>query len=103
MSPKVFQVLNVIRPASIPPSMMYKHSASSSLGNANGFRTVSSIDRERGVAPLDLMDVLQRSEPSVVKSRTGSVLSRGMILKTDHYPSGVYLPAQTKSYVIDVR
>lgn len=102
MSPKVFQGLNDIRSASISPSMMYKHSASSSLGNVHGFRTVSnSIDRERGVAPLDLMDVLQRSEPAVVKSRTGSVLSRGMILKTDHYPSGAYFACQMKSYVID--
>ncbi|KII85117.1 hypothetical protein PLICRDRAFT_45241 [Plicaturopsis crispa FD-325 SS-3] len=39
-------------------------------------------------SPLDLMPLLQRSEPSVVKTRTGSVLSRGFILKTDHYPSG---------------
>ncbi|KAJ7471451.1 inositol hexakisphosphate-domain-containing protein [Mycena galericulata] len=31
---------------------------------------------------------LQRSGPAVVKTRTGSVLSRGFILKTDHYPSG---------------
>ncbi|OBZ72108.1 Paladin [Grifola frondosa] len=37
---------------------------------------------------LDLMSQLQRSAPSVVKTRTGSVLSRGFILKTDHYPSG---------------
>ncbi|KAG2141169.1 inositol hexakisphosphate-domain-containing protein [Suillus bovinus] len=34
------------------------------------------------------MDNLKRAEPSVVKTRTGSVLSRGFILKTDHYPSG---------------
>ena len=34
------------------------------------------------------MSQLHRSGPSVVKSRTGSVLSRGFILKTDHYPSG---------------
>ncbi|KAI9061062.1 hypothetical protein FKP32DRAFT_1576534 [Trametes sanguinea] len=34
------------------------------------------------------MPQLQRSGPSVVKTRTGSVLSRGFILKTDHYPSG---------------
>lgn len=38
--------------------------------------------------PLDLMPQLQRSGPSIVKTRTGSVLSRGFILKTDHYPSG---------------
>ncbi|KAG1795306.1 inositol hexakisphosphate-domain-containing protein [Suillus plorans] len=31
---------------------------------------------------------LKRAEPSVVKTRTGSVLSRGFILKTDYYPSG---------------
>ncbi|KAJ4477327.1 inositol hexakisphosphate-domain-containing protein [Lentinula aciculospora] len=37
---------------------------------------------------LDLMSSLQRSEPSIVKTRTGSVLSRGFILKTDFYPSG---------------
>ncbi|KAI0052293.1 hypothetical protein FA95DRAFT_1553613 [Auriscalpium vulgare] len=34
------------------------------------------------------MPSLQRSGPSVVKTRTGSVLSRGFILKTDYYPSG---------------
>ena len=38
--------------------------------------------------PLDLMPQLQRSGPSIVKTRSGSVLSRGFILKTDHYPSG---------------
>ncbi|THH21421.1 hypothetical protein EW146_g157 [Bondarzewia mesenterica] len=46
-------------------------------------------DRDKTIAkPLDLMSQLQRSEPSIVKTRTGSVLSRGFILKTDHYPSG---------------
>ncbi|KAK0194057.1 inositol hexakisphosphate-domain-containing protein, partial [Armillaria mellea] len=34
------------------------------------------------------MGSLHRSEPSVVKTRNGSVLSRGFILKTDFYPSG---------------
>ncbi|KXN91655.1 Paladin [Leucoagaricus sp. SymC.cos] len=37
---------------------------------------------------LDLMNFLQRSEAATVKTRSGSVLSRGFILKTDHYPSG---------------
>lgn len=37
---------------------------------------------------LDLMNFLRRSEAAVVKTRSGSVLSRGFILKTDHYPSG---------------
>ncbi|KAF5359127.1 hypothetical protein D9756_003293 [Leucocoprinus leucothites] len=40
---------------------------------------------------LDLMNFLQRSEAALVKTRSGSVLSRGFILKTDHYPSGVPL------------
>ncbi|KAG2359074.1 inositol hexakisphosphate-domain-containing protein [Suillus spraguei] len=45
-------------------------------------------DRKQAAVPLDLMDNLKRAEPSVVKTRTGSVLSRGFILKTDYYPSG---------------
>lgn len=44
--------------------------------------------RQPSLAPLDLTPHLQRSVHSVVKSRTGSVLSRGFILKTDYYPSG---------------
>lgn len=48
-----------------------------------------------GVRPLDLMVSLKRAEPSVVKTRTGSVLSRGFILKTDYYPSGEWLSART--------
>ncbi|KIM67616.1 hypothetical protein SCLCIDRAFT_1210267 [Scleroderma citrinum Foug A] len=40
------------------------------------------------VQPLDLMVNLKRSETSVVKTRVGSVLSRGFILKTDYHPSG---------------
>ncbi|KIJ66912.1 hypothetical protein HYDPIDRAFT_180575 [Hydnomerulius pinastri MD-312] len=43
---------------------------------------------KEGVQPLDLMVNLKRAEPSIVKTRTGSVLSRGFILKTDYYPSG---------------
>ncbi|EPT01640.1 hypothetical protein FOMPIDRAFT_1119753 [Fomitopsis schrenkii] len=34
------------------------------------------------------MPQLQRSEPAIVKTRSGSVLSRGFILKTDYWPSG---------------
>ena len=46
---------------------------------------------ERDDTPIafqDLMPLLHRSAPSIVKTRSGSVLSRGFILKTDHYPSG---------------
>jgi hypothetical protein len=47
-----------------------------------------SMTGKQAVAPLDLIGNLKRAEPSVVKTRTGSVLSRGFILKTDYYPSG---------------
>ncbi|KAI0255159.1 inositol hexakisphosphate-domain-containing protein [Lactifluus subvellereus] len=40
------------------------------------------------VSPPDPMSHLHRSAPSIVKTRSGSVLSRGFILKTDYYPSG---------------
>ncbi|KAI0925517.1 hypothetical protein AcV5_008233 [Taiwanofungus camphoratus] len=56
-----------------PPSETQAHSPSGGL---------------YGAAPLDIMPQLQRSGPSVVKTRSGSVLSRGFILKTDYYPSG---------------
>lgn len=58
-------------------------------------------DRSSPIAPLDQMPQLGRAEPSIVKTRTGSVLSRGFILKTDHYPSGAFFvltlsPANTR-------
>jgi len=79
-------------PESTPPTMMHRHShrQCTRTVNGTGFSRTSSRDRGSGATSLDLMNVLQRSEPSVVKTRTGSVLSRGMILKTDHYPSGAY-------------
>ncbi|KAJ7285370.1 inositol hexakisphosphate-domain-containing protein, partial [Mycena rebaudengoi] len=69
------------RPSSIPPGALGHHRISSET---------SSINAQKGQTgtSLDLMPHLQRSGPSVVKTRTGSVLSRGFILKTDHYPSG---------------
>lgn len=48
----------------------------------------SSLEQQRK-APLDNMAQLQRMD--LVKARTGSVLSRGFILKTDFYPSGEHL------------
>lgn len=81
------QAVNDSRPGSVPPTMMYKHSHRPCT---RVFSRASSRDRGSAATSLDLMDVLQRSEPSVVKTRTGSVLSRGMILKTDHYPSGAW-------------
>jgi hypothetical protein len=43
---------------------------------------------DTSVSIQDLMPHLHRSAPSIVKTRSGSVLSRGFILKTDFYPSG---------------
>ncbi|KAI0330242.1 hypothetical protein GY45DRAFT_1323965 [Cubamyces sp. BRFM 1775] len=81
------------RPASAPPQVP--------PGNAVQRRPVQDDLRHRLLSssvvegtgfpdtpPLDLMPQLQRLAPSVVKTRSGSVLSRGFILKTDHYPSG---------------
>ena len=53
--------------------------------------------------PLDLMPQLQRSGPSIVKTRSGSVLSRGFILKTDHYPSGVYARPCCANHLVTLR
>ncbi len=41
-----------------------------------------------GSLALDNMGKLQRTD-FIIKARSGSVLSRGSILKTDHYPTGV--------------
>ena len=66
--------------------------ASSAVVRA-GFTGSSARDPEGSLSlePLDSMSHLQRASTSVVKSRTGSVLSRGFILKTDHYPSGKHI------------
>lgn len=78
-------LLSSSRPSSIPPSGT-RHSARLSPSASEPHFPKDPAGRE--LAQLDLIDLLQRSEPSVVKTRTGSVLSRGFILKTDHYPSG---------------
>nr|GAT59369.1 predicted protein [Mycena chlorophos] len=67
------------RPSSIPPEGVPPQRSSTQ---------VLSSQKPQQSTSLDLMAHLQRSEHSIVKSRTGSVLSRGFILKTDHYPSG---------------
>ena len=40
---------------------------------------------------LDATETLLRAMPAVVKARTGSVLARGFVLKTDYYPNGMSL------------
>lgn len=46
----------------------------------------SSMEQKRKTLLDNIMSQLQRMD--LVKARTGSVLSRGFILKTDFYPSG---------------
>ena len=71
-------------------AMAYSSLARSQLSNVI-IRGASDSSKECvNDVSLDITGLLQRSEPLVVKNRTGSVLSRGFILKTDHYPSGTY-------------
>ncbi|KAM6504289.1 Inositol hexakisphosphate domain containing protein [Amanita muscaria] len=92
------------RRPSAPPTQESKARTTSHLPTLNNLsdRPASiSATPKRSISPyrdsasgkdatttLDLINYLQHSESSVVKTRTGSVLSRGFILKTDHYPSG---------------
>lgn len=87
------------RAASVPLSTMHTSSTtrSASIPRGSGKLSPSASDthlpREpKDATSLDLIDLLERSEQSVVKTRSGSVLSRGLILKTDHYPSGLSIP-----------
>jgi hypothetical protein len=68
-----------------------KHSSQRTVSDSatirrNSANSTSGADSR--TEPLDLTAQLLRSGHAVVKSRTGSVLSRGFIMKTDHYPSG---------------
>lgn len=87
------------RPQSVPPPLHPSLSESDSKSRpASRSRdtskprqlseTLSSAPLLDQSEPLDQMPSLKRAEPSIVKTRSGSVLSRGFILKTDHYPSG---------------
>ncbi|KAG5721813.1 hypothetical protein E4T56_gene20139, partial [Termitomyces sp. T112] len=72
------------RPSSITHSSLVRSHLSTELTRGASDSSQESLND----VSLDLTGLLQRSEPLVVKGRTGSVLSRGFILKTDHYPSG---------------
>ena len=93
-----------VRPSSVPPFQLHSvmneatsrpRSIPPSLKSHARMTSDSRSTKDPIANPLDLMDLLQLSEPSVVKTRSGSVLSRGFILKTDHYPSGM------SSFLID--
>lgn len=83
------------RATSVPPSNIARRqgpelrpsSTSVSVSPANA-ALPGGYERSMGPKALDTTTALIRSVAGVVKTRTGSVLSRGMILKSDHYPSG---------------
>jgi len=85
------------RSISVPHVHLDKPATSSDATSATD--SVAS-PRKDGVRPLDLMVSLKRTEPSIVKTRTGSVLSRGFILKTDYYPSGQWPPTGIPGLVL---
>lgn len=83
MRPSQSEPISFGRPSSIPQA----------LAERNAQRVISESHVTGRKSPANgsggtPLDSLQRLLPSVVKSRNGSVLSRGFILKTDHYPSG---------------
>lgn len=73
---------NADRSFSLPP--VGRHRRGSNMSTAGILPERSQVE----VKAVDYTPSLIRSLASLVKTRTGSVLSRGMILKSDHYPSG---------------
>jgi len=66
--------------------------------------SVSTSTRETPLQSLPILDAtetLLRAMPAVVKARTGSVLARGFILKTDYYPNGTSLTNQHSPVLTD--
>ena len=82
----------VNEPAELGPHVTRATIAPSSpRGSGAGTPSIGSTLSTREsilAAHLDITPSLQKAIHSVVKARNGSVLSRGSILKTDHYPSG---------------
>jgi hypothetical protein len=87
------------RPSSVPPlhphtsttfPSMHLRSIHNSRSRVSSVPPAGRVSRGAGTGAEngDMIALLQRSESSIVKTRSGSVLSRGFILKTDHYPSG---------------
>jgi hypothetical protein len=83
------------RSRSVPPTFKRSGTPHSALVQ-NHIKTLYTSDSHLTASPvsqipipaLDIVAHLHRSGAAVVKTRTGSVLSRGCILKTDNFPSG---------------
>jgi hypothetical protein len=102
MDHRVRTALQDGRASSAPPHVSINHSSDAQEDSRMlGSDLPSSVLSHREdilAAHLDIMPVLQHSISSVVKSRNGSVLSRGFILKTDHYPSGEWCIQTSDGY-----
>lgn len=95
---KGFPTRSISAPATNQPSVhpnkpsplrnLSEHAASLSFSPQGSASPRGDTSPGKDTPALDLVGHLQRSESSVVKTRSGSVLTRGFILKTDHYPSG---------------
>jgi hypothetical protein len=66
------------------------HGRSSSGSSSMLLSTMKPAASLSNVRLLDNSPSLIHATPSVVKTRMGTVLSRGCILKTDHYPTGKF-------------
>lgn len=76
---------------SLRPRAHLTHTRVSSVPPVPKSRDLNAKGAAPGEGVGDPIAHLLRSEASIVKTRSGSVLSRGFILKTDHYPSGALL------------
>jgi hypothetical protein len=77
------------RPASATPASGHGRSASGSGPLLLSSRRLTpTLENAR---LLDNSPTLIRATATVVKTRNGTVLSRGCILKTDHYPTGMFI------------
>ncbi|CAE6502206.1 unnamed protein product [Rhizoctonia solani] len=74
------------RPASAIAGSGHNRTASVSVSLLMGSRKPAPPTLDTGL--LDNSPTLIRATATVVKTRNGTVLSRGCILKTDHYPNG---------------
>jgi len=84
------RLASLSRPVSITPHPVHPSAPPVLIQRPQSSPPISTTaERDSFFVSLpDLMPHLSKSAPSIVKTRSGSVLSRGFILKTDHYPSG---------------
>ncbi|QRV75009.1 paladin [Ceratobasidium sp. AG-Ba] len=79
---------NASPPARPASASFAPHHARASSGSGSMLLSASRPTPNPNVRLLDNSPELIRATASVVKTRAGTVLSRGCILKTDHYPTG---------------